>query len=342
MRRGRLTFDIDLHDFIFRVIKPTLTDLRGTLWMLGTPGVVSQGYWWSVTRPDVENRARGWNVYTWHSFDNPFITEQFREDLIELRNIYHEELDTLPWFRREWLGEWCTDTSNNVYRYDPERNNIDSYAPEVDDAYILAVDPGYKDAAAFVVGCYNTRKSDRLVFVECYRKVGMQMSTMADKVMEYVRKYPKLQVIGDPDSAHFLALMREVYHLPIQDAQKVKKQENIEYMNNSLVAGKVQFLMPQCMDYGREIMELKKKFLASDQRLEGGVTLGDWTEAPKQPNDLCDCGLYIHRHARNYLYTSPRPKVIYGTAEYYEQMEDKLRQQAVKKLKGTDEWLPPP
>jgi len=331
-------FDIDLHDFIYRVIRPCLSDQRGFLMLIGTPGIITNGYWWAITRPDDENRAKGWNLYNWHTFDNPFMKEQFEEDIAGLKEIFGDGLEELPWFRREWLGEWCTDTSNNVYKYSPDRNNVKEWEREVDDTYILAVDPGYKDAAGFVVGVYNKRKNDKLVFIDCHREVGMQMEDMANKVMELKKKYDIKQIIGDPDSAHFLAMMREVYHTPISDAKKIKKQENVEYMNNSLVAGRVQFLMPSCIEYGKEILELKKKFLKADERTEGGVTLGEWKEHPKQPNDLCDCGLYIHREALHHLHTEPAPTVEHGSSEYYEQLEDKLQQQATGRLRGDERW----
>lgn len=331
-------FDIDLHDFIFRVIKPTLTDLRGTLWMIGTPGQIPHGYWWTITRPDVENRAKGWNVYTWHSFDNPYIEQQFKDDLDELKSIYGAGLYDIPWFRREWLGEWCTDTSNNVYKFDPARNQTDSYEANVDDVCMLAVDLGYADATAFVVGVYNKRLSDKLVFLECYRETEMPLDSIAKKIESYRSKYPGIRIIADPDSKNTIATLRGVYKLPIYDAEKTKKQENIEYMNSSLLAGKVLFLMPNCIDYAKEIFELKKSFRSSDAREENGVLVGEWEEAKKMPNDLCDCGLYIHREARNYMYTQPKPKVEFGTADYYELIERKLEEQAAQKMKGNEKW----
>jgi hypothetical protein len=331
-------FDIDLHDFIFRVIKPTLTDLRGTLWMIGTPGIVPSGYWWSITRPDEEKRAKGWNLYRWHSFDNPYIAEQFKSDLEELRDIYGDSLDELPWFRREWLGEWCTDTSNSVYRFNPDINQVYEYIPNVDDSYTISVDLGYTDATAFVVGAYNTRINDKLTFLECYRETQMSLDAVAAKIRELMAKYPRARVIADPDSKNTIATLCGVYGLPIEDAQKANKQQNIEYMNSSLVAGKVQFLMPACSQYAKEIFELKRSFIKSDERQEDGVTLGDWRENRKQPNDLCDCGLYIHREALNHLHVAPKPKVEYGTAEYYEQIERRLQEQALNKAKGNEKW----
>ena len=332
-------FDIDLQDFIFRVIRPTLTDLRGSLWLIGTPGVVPSGYWWAVTNPDVTQRVKGWHVYNWHAFDNPFIAEQFRDDMEELRSIYGDELESLPWYRREWLGEWCSDTSRNVYKYASDKNDLLELRPRhPGDKYILTIDPGVKDSTGCVVGVYNKAVHDELHILECYKKPGLHLDELVALVNQYRAKYPNIRIIGDPDAAHFMAFMRERCHIPIEDAQKINKQQNIEYLNNSLLAGKVKFKMPECYDVVKEMMELTKEYRKSDERQEGRITLGEWKEHPKQSNDLCDCVLYMHRVALNYLHTEPPPKVEYGTADYYNRIEEKLRESAKNKALGSQPW----
>jgi len=329
-------FDIDLQDFIFRVIRPTLTDLQGTLWLIGTPGIVPSGYWFGVTGAEGAKRVKGWSVYNWHTFDNPFVATQFRSDMAELREIYGEELEEIPWYQREWLGKWCTDTTNNVYNYDPAKCEIHSWEPSLGDQYILGVDPGYADAAAFVVAAYNPEKSDRLVFIDCYKEIGMLMDGMADRVEVYMQKYPGIRIIGDPDSAHFLAELRTRRSIPIENATKTKKQQAIQVMNNYLSTGRIKFLMPQCMPYAKEALELLKDFQKNDERQEDGVTIGMWKEHPKMPNDLCDAGLYICRAALQWMYEEPDAKIEPGSEEYYSQVAGKLKEQAIRKAMGGD------
>lgn len=331
-------FDIDLHDFIFRVIRPCLVDLRGFLFLIGTPGVVLSGYWYAVTNPEKEKRVKGWNVYEWHSFDNPHITDQFHEELEALRDLYGDELDILPWYQREWLGKWCIDNSKNVYLYHPDKNDIFEWSPSAGDRYILAIDAGYADATAFVLGCYNPDKNDELVFIDCYRKIGMHLDEIADKAMEFLETYPSIELVGDPENAHFMAFMREKRGLDIMDAQKLKKQAYIQYLNNSLIAGKTKLLMPQCRPLAREMSDLIKSHRASTVHEEDGVTLGEWKENPKQPNDLCDAALYVHRYALPYTFQQPAPKIQYGTAEYYDSIEKKLAESARRKASGETPW----
>lgn len=340
-------YDIDLQDFIFRVIRPCLVDLQGTLWLIGTPGIVPSGYWWAVTNPDPAKRVKGWDFYQWHTFDNPYLSEQFKTDMAELREIYGDALEDLPWYQREWLGKWSFDSSNNVYKYDPEKNDIsyedmleyyDPNRPDHHDQFILAIDPGLTDAAGFVVGVYNTEKHDKLIFVECHREVGMSLEQIADRAETYMKKYPGLQLIGDPDAAHFMQLMRESRGIDIEDAEKTKKADNIGYFNNGLLAGRILFAMPECLPYAKEAMSLTKKFRDSHTHEEDGMRVGEWKENPKQPNDLCDCGLYINRIANPYTFQEPVNKTKYGTPEYYEEIEDKLYQNALDRASHKPWW----
>ena len=337
-------YDIDLQDFIFRVMRPCLSDLQGTLWLIGTPGIVPSGYWWAVTNPDPSKRVKGWELYQWHTFDNPYLAEQFRTDMEELREIYGDQLDDLPWYRREWLGQWSFDTSNNVYKYQPERNDLEDFGdyfnphqPDINDQFVLAVDPGLTDAAGFVVGLYNPRKHDKLIFLECYREVGMSLEDIADRCELYMKKYPGLRLIGDPDAAHFMQLMRESRGINIEDAQKTKKADNIGYFNNGLLSGRILMKMPECAAYAQEAMSLTKQYRDSHTHEEGGKKVGEWKENPKQPNDLCDCGLYINRIANPYTFQEPANKPDYGSPEYYQQIEDKLYQSALNRG-NKDPW----
>lgn len=332
-------FDIDLQDFIFRVIRPCLTDLRGTLWLIGTPGILPSGYWWAVTHPDSTKRVKGWNLYQWHAFDNPFIVEQYKKDMDELREIYGDALDDLPWYRREWLGEWCLDTSNNVYKYSPEKNDFrGEVEADINDTYVLAVDPGLVDACGFVVGVYNPTKHNKLIFLECYREIGMSLEEIADRCELYMKKYPGLRLIGDPDAAHFMQLMREKRNITIEDAEKTNKLANIGYFNDGLLSGQILFKMPECLEYAKEAMELKKAFRDSHTHEEDGIKVGEWKEHPKQPNDLCDCGLYINRVAIPYTFREPKEKAKYGTPEYYQELEDKLFEQARSQVNDDPAW----
>lgn len=330
-------FEIDLQDFIYRVIRPTLTDQLGKLWLIGTPGIVPSGFWWQVTRPDVENRARGWDLHRWHTMDNPFIKEQYQTDLVDLRNVYGTELETLPWFRREWLGEWCFDTEGNVYKYRPELSDIDNFVQQPGDKYVLAIDPGIVDACGFVVGCYNEARHDRLVFLECFKAPNLEVDEIISRIRSYQEQFPGLRIIGDESAAYVMQQIRN-RGINIENSIKTEKINAISVFNNDLVAGRIKLLQPNCRPYAEEMFDLKRHYKLDDERKEGNVIVGKWKEHPKQANDLCDCGLYIHRICTAYNYTEPEPPIQHGSEEYYEKITNKLKDQARAKVSAPNHW----
>ena len=330
-------YDIDLGDFIFRVIRPCLSDLRGTLWLIGTPPITMNNYWYQVIRPDKENRAKGWDVYEWHTFDNPFMKTQFEEDLASLRGIYGDALDELPWYQREWLGKCVIDTSNNVYAYDPERNRVEDFQHTPTTDYIISVDPGWTDETGIVVGAYDRDNRDTLTFVECFHKPKMYPDDIADTIEGLRQKYPGALVLGDYDSADILSHLRERRRIPIVDAQKQKKQQGIQAFNSGLISGKIQYLYPQCHDLEVQTIDLKKEYRASTERRVGDVTVGEWKEHPRQPNDMTDAALYIFRRATNWMFKEDVPRPEYGSKGYYSELEEKLKRQATARTTGQNE-----
>lgn len=325
-----------LRQLVYKSIGPCLIDYRGVMFLIGTPGEIEdpKNFWFQLTATGDKRTISGWDHFTWHSFDNPHIAEEFQKELDELTEAFgKDELYKQPWFRREYLGEWCTDTSNNVYQYEPDRNDIFSWDPAPGDRYMLGLDPGFSDAAAFVVACYNKAKDDKLVFIESFSQPGMQFDEIADKVQYYMSKYPGIEIIGDYDSAQLLSYMRERRGIPVIDAQKQKKQHAIRLANNGFASKRVLLLQPGSLSLGRELVNLQRVYVANKEFEQDGVQMGEWKEHPKQPNDQCDAALYIIRYANNFMYRPPEHKVEYGTEEYFSEKANKLRQQATLKAR---------
>lgn len=322
-----------LRELVYKSIRPCLIDDRGVLFLIGTPGEVESdtNFWYQLTGPN--QKTKGWKHFTWHSFDNPHISEAFKLELDDLVQSFGEdELYKQPWFRREYLGEWCTDTSNNVYQYKPDKNDIFSWSPAPGDRYMLGLDPGFSDAAAFVVACYNNAKSDKLIFIESESEPGLQPDEIADRVEMYMRKYPNLEIICDNDAAQLMSYMRERRGIPVIDARKQKKQHAIRLANNEFMSGRAQLLQPGCLSLGHELLNLQRTYAGNKEFKQDGVSMGEWKENQKQPNDQTDAALYLIRYALNFMYKPASQAIDYGTEEYYEKKTEKLRDQALRKI----------
>lgn len=318
-------YTINLRDFILQIIRPTLTDQLGTLWLIGTPGHILSGYWYDITRPEEELREPGWMTFQWNIVDNPHIAKQWDIELSQMLSDYGTSLYTMPWFIREWMGQWCVDTTDNVYLFDPAKNTTDAYTRSPSDRFILGVDPGYSDAAGFAVASYSDLH-DSIVYVDAFHQKGMLMDAIAGKIEEYRAAYPGIRILGDPASLRIMSELRERYHIPIENAEKDKKQQAIRVMNNDFARGKIKLKLPECQDYAEEISDLKKRHKKS----------GEWEEHERQPNDICDAALYAHRACYHYRFKPPVVRAERESPAYYAEVADKLKRQAIARLKRQD------
>jgi hypothetical protein len=91
----------DLKTIWTEAIRPTLTDLEGEAWFLGTPK--GKGYFHELFQRGQDGRAN-WKSWRFHTVDNPYIEEA---EVEEARG----ELPDLA-FRQEYLGEAVEDGSN--------------------------------------------------------------------------------------------------------------------------------------------------------------------------------------------------------------------------------------
>lgn len=143
--------DKKVADLLYRVVGPRLGDYRGCFVMFGTPGHILQGEFYKATcpggvvdgvrshRPYEERNSpefadwQGWSSHAWA------LTDPDAQKIPQLANVWAEALitkhdqcwsDDNPIWRREYLGQWAADDTENIYRYrahiqrpvDPERS----------------------------------------------------------------------------------------------------------------------------------------------------------------------------------------------------------------------------
>lgn len=326
---------IDLRDFINRIISPCLVDQLGILYLVGTPGYILDGMWWDVTRPDKENRDVGWDVHEWSIEDNPHVSGQWAFEYASMLKEYGNELESFPWFQREWRGRWVVDTEDNVYAYEAKRNNnqiepdfISTLPPGT--RLCLGVDAGYTDATAFVLGAYGP-ELPHLQIIECYKRSEMLFDDIAGIISDYMGRFPGLRIIADPNSRRFMEEMVKRHHLPLEPANKFQDQKPyaIGVMNNDFQAGRIKLNMPACVEYAKELVELKKLKKPNNE----------WKEHPLCANDLCDAALYVHRETLHYKWREREVAPAVGTPEYYETVAQRLKKQSTQRLKKAgQEW----
>lgn len=165
---------------IRETLLPTLLDYNGELLLTGTPERKMSGLFYDVTRPEVERRTKGWELYRWTLIQNPywgrakvidgetFVVWGARDEIVNgphptsalpqaILDARHEigviGLQTLlggpdvaglesPIMRRQAGGQWTREDSNYVYAVNKLREDELYYAAP------RTRDDGFPDVAA--------------------------------------------------------------------------------------------------------------------------------------------------------------------------------------------------
>lgn len=227
-------FGTHLQSLIDDVLTPSISDYAdGWLAVTGTPGPVPQGYFFEVT----QNRRFGYSHHEWTLLENPYMPEpgKFIEDLKRKR----EWEDNHPTLLREWRNKWVLDVESLWIRYKESINDFTTLPDRKKWNYILGIDIGFKDADALAVLAWaeddpNTYLVEELVT----SKQGL--TELVEQVQAMYSKYNiSKSVIDEGGLGKKLAEeMRRRHSIPVQAADKARKQENVEILNDHLRRGK--------------------------------------------------------------------------------------------------------
>lgn len=287
------SFRRDLRPILYGIIGPALTDLDGTCTVIGTPTSLTKGLFYDIVWAKTEP---GWSVHRWSAFDNPYMAEKWQREIDDLTARNPLIVET-PYFKQMYLGEYCVDQSQLVYKYNDERNHGD--LPNNELIYVLGVDLGFNDPSAFVVCGYNVHDTS-LYVIESFKRSQMTISDVAERIKYYQKRFNPYKIVIDNANKQAVEEIKQRYELPIVAADKAGKAEFIEIMNSELILGKIK-LCPN-----NELLEEEWKNLIWDERSEKRE------EHSACDNHLADACLYAWRHCYQYL---SRPKEKAKTAE---------------------------
>ncbi len=356
---------VDLLSVVQDILRPALMDLRGSLTIAGTPGLVRAGLFYELTRdldpqkPGVVKRtnldtATEWSVHYWNAASNPYVAEQQAEDLTSMLAINPRITET-PKFVREWLGRWVLDDSNLVYRYQPGRNDYDprTEGPEarkdVRWHYVLGIDLGFHpDPSAFVVSAYCDT-DPTLYVLEADEALRLDITDVAARIKAYQARYRFDALVIDGANRQAVEEMRNRHGLALTDADKRGKADFIEMMNADFARGGVKLNPAGCAwsVEGRE----KNAPASLGEEYAGLVWDERGLRAPKPrreehpscANHGADAALYNWRHCYQYLSRRPTPPPARGSAEWAEAERRAMRaaaeRQAAERRKAIeDDW----
>ena len=318
------SFGVHLRPLIQEVLGPALSDYNGTLLMVGSPSMIANGPFYEAS----VGKIRGWSVHRWTVEQNPrFPRWSGKPNWQECIPGYLQEIreqngwaESDPAYRREVLGEWVTSDTGLVYAYIDKHfgdggNRIsqaewlhlrEQHAFE----YALGVDFGYDNPTAFSVVAWS-KTLPYFYVVYGYRRGKMIPSEIASYLKNHLfPRYSFSRIVGDTGnlSKGYVEEFQRVHAIPIEAAEKTRKFEFVELLNDDFRTQRALVVDGQddeeCIGAREYIDELVALRRAKDYRSRT-------VEDERDPNDLCDATLYIHRDSYHYMHTPterrPRP-----------------------------------
>jgi len=283
------------------VISPALMDYGGSLVVAGTPGATPSGYFYDVCEGTLSSK---WEQHKWTWRENTKLPafamgktiEQIERDILEEHGWTKEH----PTFLREYCGIWATDHDVLVFKWDPAKNGLDAI-PELGPraSYVMGVDLGFEDADAIVVlGWSPASRTVYLVEEDVTPRQGL--TALGDKVARAWAKYKPIDTWVDSGGLgrKIIEELQDRWRIPCAAAEKTRKLEHIELLNDALRTGRFQALRGSrfAEDCGLVQWDI-------DARARGTLKVDELA----YHSDVTDAALYAFRACLGYLQTPPPP-----------------------------------
>ncbi len=314
------------------VLEAALLDYSGSMALLGTPRPVQAGYFYRISHNLDDNykplKSSVWSVHHWTFFDNPHIARKAKtthQALLERVLTRRGVTVSNPSIQREFFGKWENDADSLVVRYNAALNNYDD-VPNLTH-YVLGVDIGHDDADAIAVIGWN-ESSPKCYLVEEYLKRGQGITELADAIEKFVRIFNPVKVVIDTGGLgkKIAEELRRRRALPLVAAEKTRKFEFIELMNDALRTGNLMAKVTSQFAEDSSLLEWDK-----DAKLDKPKVKDTFH------SDIIDAVLYAYREAMHWLYRPEVLKAPFKSPEYFAQLEAEMEEAARNSMTKKEE-----
>jgi hypothetical protein len=322
-----------LESMIEEVIGPSTDDFMGVVGLMGTPGIVFDGYWFGVSGPaDESKRIDGWSRHWIDSFDNTYLPHLKAEVLEKKRQ--KKWADDNPTWLREYRGQWVNDLSALFYAWDPDRN---SYGTQVSDRprlqgserweYALGWDLGNPKNQALTLWSF-TRHEEELY--ECFSQRGFDSwEDLAGCIRKLEQDFGRLTYkVADAGGlgGELIKEFGQKHGIHFEHAKKTDKFAFVTEFNDELRRGVIKTLRGS--ELSNEYVTLPKDPEDETQPAEG------------YPDHCSDAALYAWRRAKHWQATPREDKPEPGTVEAMRAEADMDRKRTIQRLrqKQSRQW----
>lgn len=325
-----------IRELIDDIISPALMDYAGTLCLIGTPGPIPAGYFAEaagvaqadkkVTDTDAEDARENttWSVHGWTFFDNPHIAlksgkthEQLLQREVRRRGVQMDD----PSIQREFFGRWVLDSDSLWIHYTKELNDYTEFDSKLPWNYIMGIDLGYMDADAIAVLAWS-ELTPVTYLVEELVIAKQGITELVDQIKELQTRYKISKMVIDEGGLgkKVAEEMRRRHHIPVQAADKVRKQENVAFFNDALRTGRFKAKYDSHFAKDSYLVEIDRSKSTPDR-----IKLSD-----KYHSDIIDAVLYGFKESPAFTYQAPEKKHPIGSPEWIAAQPNEMWEAAVE------------
>lgn len=314
------SFPSYIEQLIDDVLGPALMDHNGQLILIGTPGPIPNGYFYDLTK----NEA--WSHHAWSFFDNPklpFLSKGLtHEDMLQRELTRRGVKATDPSIQREWFGKWVVDENSLVYKYNSEVNDYGSL-PSGEWVYILGVDLGFNDSDALAVLAYSSQHPDTYL-VEEVTTAGQDITALRNQIEALQGKYEISRIVVDTGGLgkKIAEEISKRYNIPMVAAEKQRKNEYIELMNDALRTGRLRVKKGSRFAHDAMKVEWDHDKSTPDKKVISS----------RFHSDICEAVLYAWRDSYSYTYQRSEPVAEYGTEAWSNKEAEAMYQATMERM----------
>jgi len=324
------SFPSYIRELIDDVLGPALMDHDGQLVLIGTPGPIPSGYFFDLTK----NPA--WSHHSWSFFDNPKLP--FLEKGLTHQNMLDRELTRRgvavddPSIQREWFGRWLVDDDSLVYHYSSAINDFTDLPPG-EWTYILGVDLGFEDCDALALLAYSENSPATYVLEEVVTK-HQDISALCRQIEALRNQYSIHKIVIDTGGLgkKITEEIAKRFTIPMQAAEKTRKVEFIELMNDALRTGKL--MIKRESQFAQDAMKVEWDHDRS--------TPDKKVISKRFHSDICEAVLYAWRESYAFTYTKPSDEPVYGSKGWSDREGERMFTAELERLQAEKEMSESP
>jgi hypothetical protein len=324
-----------LETLVDDVFWPALLDVSGQLVLMGTPGYVCAGFWYSLTRNEDEKscaeRAAGWAVFEWGGLDNPSLNHKGER----ICDLFRAELAALeadpakgashPVVLREYKGRWCTDTDGLFFSFALERNLYDVLPAGHLWQKAMGVDLG----STFAISVLAYSDTHPIIYEVWSMKLRGSTPSLwfAETQKAFEEHQPAIAVV---DTGGLGSPIVEEWQedIPVEPAEKQKRDSFVALFNADMEKGR--FKARRGSPLSGELSTLPK---------DPNVPPGKPPQPKEGYDDHCADGtLYAWRKARELAGKEDKPALPLNTVEAGQVKNRASMEKAIRKAQERREW----